>query len=78
MSAPVFGVPPLLSPRIDLWTPSSARAVISNGFVFSREDGILNVDVMNDLRVDFIYYSPMIFRLVPHTGHRTAVRTRAP
>lgn len=68
MPAPVFAVPPLLSARVDLWTPSSAQAVISNGFVFPREDGILNV-VMNDPPVDSIYYSLVIFFSSGHGRH---------
>lgn len=61
-------MPPLLSARFDLWTPSSAQAVISNGFVFPREDGILNV-VMNDPPVDSIYYSLVIFFSSGHGRH---------
>lgn len=67
-------MPPLFSARFDLWTPSSAQAVISNGFVFPREDGILNV-VMNDPPVDSIYYSLVIFFSSGH-GRRDSPRSR--
>lgn len=71
-------MPPLLAACFDLWTPSSTRAVISNGFVFPCEDGILNV-VMNDPGMDSISYLPVIFfRRGPAWTCTTVVRTWAP